>query len=353
MNDEGRRWKRWALMTAIGPLILLEYYFFWPRQKPDAPDVRSSNVVSAASQSPRTAADQNTARIVIEGVTTVAGAPLSGVHLALVSGREEFATLSRAGGFYRLNGVVTGTARLNVWTAAESEDMRFHRSLSMPISFNGDATLHIDPALASGSGAIEGVVLLNGKPRPWALIEARVDLREGSHETIVARTDEAGRYRLAGIPAGLHEVSAQLFTDLPGVGPLPTRYSQRARVETLSPGVSRHDFDFEMGSLTVRLSGIRPFETARVVVARGGPIAGPYTREKVNDILALAVESSLVGTDRAAGFPVVPPGRYTVYLGAYDAEADSYDAVIRTLRVVALPVQLAAGDELKLELGFH
>jgi hypothetical protein len=197
---------------------------------------------------------------------------------------------------------------------------------------------------------IEGAVRVNGKPRPWSVVTAVASLADGSRETVVARADESGRYRLAGIPPGLHELTAQLYTEVPGSGAFPTRQRQQTHVEIRAHGVARCDFDFGLGSVTARLFGIRPFEAARVVMVPGKPIVSPYTAAKVNDILDQAVAAKQVGTGWSISFPSIAPGQYTIYLGAYDADADGFDAAVRTLRVAAAPVRLAAGDDTELDL---
>jgi TonB-dependent starch-binding outer membrane protein SusC len=79
------------------------------------------------------------------------------------------------------------------------------RRLPISVVISVLAALAAAPSLAAQStGAIEGTVTTGSTPRP--LGEVQVSL---TGTTLGARTDDAGRYRIPGVPAGTHRVRAQ------------------------------------------------------------------------------------------------------------------------------------------------
>ena len=187
--------------------------------------------------------------------------------------------------------------------------------LCLIVQLPGAAQVH--PGGRVRAGSIAGRVTIRQAPAPGVEVQLLLLDATSSKRTPVMKvmTDEAGRYRFAGLAAGHYDV-------LPAapalVVPKEGRYGQPGKSVTIHSGEATSDIDFDL----VQAGLI----TGRVIDAEGRPVSG----EAVTLSLAgeggylrrfVPPDSKQVYTDKAGEYRVdgVPPGRYLVSVG------ESYD----------------------------
>ncbi|HSN76704.1 MAG TPA: carboxypeptidase-like regulatory domain-containing protein, partial [Anaerolineae bacterium] len=131
-------------------------------------------------------------RGVIQGVARrMDGQPIAGLALKLVGLRRELSTSSDAGGAFRFERLSAGPYDLR------SGDQMLQAGIGLE---NDDAVVNLEAIVDIGQqSSIEGLVSdTAGQPQAGAT----VTVGTGEQQTATVQTDTAGRYRMAGLPAG-------------------------------------------------------------------------------------------------------------------------------------------------------
>jgi hypothetical protein len=191
------------------------------------------------------------------------------------------------------------------------------RSTALAITLAAFAAISSSTSLAQESkkeptGSVSGRVTLGDKPVPRAVVMLTTPER-GPQRTPPARatTDEDGRYRLTGVPAGSYTIapSTPAF-----VVPAETSYAQPGKSITLSEGEEVDGIDFSL----IRGGVI----TGRVTDADGRPLVEQYVNIIRVDERGQKLPSSYFnpfrfGTDDRGVYRLygLAPGRYKVSVG--------------------------------------
>jgi hypothetical protein len=187
----------------------------------------------------------------------------------------------------------------------------FGAFLCLFVQLPGAAQVH--PRGHVRAGSIAGRVTVRQAPAPGVEVQLLLLDATSSKRTPVTKvmTDEAGRYRFAGLAAGQYDVLPAAPTL---VVPKEGRYGQPGKSVTIQSGEATPDIDFDLVPAE-RITG-------RVIDVGGQPVSG----EAVTLSLAgeggylrpfVPPDSRQVSTDKAGAYRVdgVPPGRYLVSVG--------------------------------------
>jgi len=156
-------------------------------------------------------------------------------------------------------------------------------------------------------------------------------------------TDEAGFYRLTGLPAGDHELALDLKPSVPNDGPHSYRYFYT--VSTLEGQSTRHDVKFDMGSLAVSYSGIGANEQGRLAVIPDVADAEELTLPRALSLIDHALFDAEFEEDGSVPIDDVPAGTHTVFFAVYDVNAESDEARFASARYTYSLVEVVQGKE--------
>lgn len=210
----------------------------------------------------------------------------------------------------------------------------------------GAAPPFVELVLASG-GAVYGVATGPGRlPIAGATVSLRVQRpnADGWEDGPSATTNEAGEYRVEGVPAGAHYVGLRLAEPIEDIGSVPWQVVNIAAGEQ-----TRHDFDLS-GDVTVR---------GRLTLA-GQSVEGRIQHIKFANT---SVQSGWALLDPNGNYEViVAPGRYTLRTagalvlhgesgGHVVADAPAEQTLDIDLPIVATDVVLVFPDNLPVSRG--
>jgi hypothetical protein len=259
----------------------------------------------------------------IEGLALVAGVPTEGVSISFSTeyGDRPLAAISNDEGRYRVSGVPGGEMQYNADWRESDHGVEISRHLNGAITTSARGVYTFDIVFGNGTSAIEGIVTQNGKPRPRVEFLVSTKWDETTVEFLRVSTNDEGRYRISGLPAGEHDLILDLKPSVPNDEPHSHRYFYT--VNTADGQTTRHDVSFDMGSLAVSYSGIGANEQGRLVVIPDVADAEELTLPKALSLIDHALYDAEFEEDGSVSIDDVPAGMHTMLFAVYDANAES------------------------------
>lgn len=191
--------------------------------------------------------------------------------------------------------------------------------LSAQSSMNGSPAKSPAKETRQGTSAVSGRVTFKGEPVSAATISIRLNrvFSIDPNGTLQAQTDQNGEYRIVGIPAGHHMISASapgfgLFNDLPGTD------------LKIAEGENLGNIDFELkrgGAIT-----------GRVTDSNNSPLAGErlelmrfFQEGKAGRLFVSASDMGRTDDRGVYRFYGLPAGRYLVNVGGATTGAQLFN----------------------------
>lgn len=282
----------------------------------------------------------------LSGIVTSGGEPVRNASVSL--GRDSSRTDSE--GAYVLSPDVDAQAHLSASISVQSDGMKIFRRMTAEVSLSTDASQYLDVPFARGDSIIRGSVFRGQRPFYNVEVSVSIDWDDGFTETITCTTNADGEYIFEGLPGGVHSASVRVQPDTSYLSPATVE----ADIETQSGRTTRHIFRMdEIGGARVQVKGMRDREVAVVRIVPGDERRAQLDQESIEELGQRAVIAQQVTTDRELNFPVIQEGLYTVYVGAYDENANTIAAALPSLRVAYALMQIVADETTELTIDLN
>ncbi|MCC6695423.1 MAG: sigma-70 family RNA polymerase sigma factor [Candidatus Hydrogenedentes bacterium] len=281
----------------------------------------------------------------VQGTTYVAGQATAGVSVEFSddAGYDPPAAVSSEDGVYRLAGIPGGSLQYSAFLHGFDRGLEITRYQQGAVDVPAKGISTFDIAFAQSTSVIEGVVTENGEPKRRAQLAVGMAWDETTSESVMVMTDEAGFYRITGLPAGDHELALDLRPSVPNDGPHSHRYFYT--VSTADGQTTRHDVHLDMGSVSVTYSGIGAGEQGHMVLIPDVADVEELTLLKASSLIDRAVYDAEVETDGSVTIEDVPAGTQTVLFAIYDANVESDEERFATARYTSSVVEVVQGKE--------
>ena len=153
------------------------------------------------------------------------------------------------------------------------------------VAASGDALAQTPDAKSKGTGSISGKVTIGGKAAAGVPVAA-LGNDPNSRRTVQAVTDNEGRYRLFGLPAGQYQVAAL--------------------APSLIPAERNNNYPYYGAAKTVLLSTAETVEDVDLRLVRGAVITGRVTDEEGKSVVEERVELQVADEKAAPGGQMSP-----------------------------------------------